>query len=60
MKINSKFLIHESNGEHYIISTSHTKFNGLVKNNETAAFIIECLKNETNEQKIVNEIMIRN
>ena len=57
MKINSNFLTHESNGEHYIISTSATSFNGLVKSNETAAFIIDCLKSETSEQEIINKIL---
>ena len=32
-----------------MISTSDTKFKGIVKNNETAAFIIECLKADTTE-----------
>ena len=46
MKLNPKFLTHETRGEHYIISTSGTDFSGIVKNNETAAFIIDCLKSD--------------
>ena len=34
MKLNPKFLTHETRGEHYIISTSDTKFKGIVKNND--------------------------
>ena len=47
MKLNPKFLTHETFGEHYMIGTGITAFNGIVKSNETAAFIIECLKSET-------------
>ena len=44
MKLNPKYHTHVTKGEHYMISTSDTEFMGIVKNNETAAFIIECLK----------------
>ncbi len=57
MKLNPKFLTHETKGEHYIISTSGTKFSGIVKNNETATFIVECLKSETTENQIVDKIL---
>ena len=57
MKLNPKFLTHETKGEHYMISTSDTRFKGVVKNNETAAFIIECLKAETTESAIVDKLM---
>ena len=32
-------------------------FNGIVRNNETAAFIAELLKNEITEDEIVNKIL---
>ena len=57
MKLDSKFLTHTTRGEHYMIPTSDTKFKGIAKNNETAAFIIECLKNETTESAIVDELL---
>ena len=57
MKLNSKFLTHVTKGEHYMISTSNTKFKGIVKNNETAAFIIECLKTDTTESAITDKLM---
>jgi hypothetical protein len=31
-------------------------FNGLVRSNETAAFIIDCLKSDTTEEKIVKSL----
>ena len=57
MKLNPKFLTHITKGEHYLISTSDTAFKGIVKNNDTAAFIIECLKTETTESEIVDQIL---
>ena len=57
MKLNTTFLTHTTKGEHYMISTSGTKFKGIVKNNETAAFIIECLKADTSESAIVDKLL---
>ena len=57
MKLNPKFLTHVTKGEHYIISTSETKFKGIVKNNETAAFIVECLKTDTTQSAIVDKLL---
>lgn len=57
MKLNNNFLTHITRDEHYMISTGDTSFKGIVKNNETAAFIIECLKNETTENQIVDNIL---
>ena len=57
MKINSSFLIHESKGEHIMVSTGGTDFSGIVKSNSTAAFIIGCLGSDTTESEIVDRIM---
>ena len=57
MRLNPRFLTHEKKGEHYIISTSDTDFKGIVKNNETAAFIVECLKANTTESAIVDKLL---
>lgn len=57
MKLDPGFLTHETRGEHYIISTGGTKFSGIIKNNETAAFIVECLKADTTESAITDKLM---
>ena len=57
MKLDPGFLTHETKGEHYIISTGGTKFSGIIKNNETAAFIVECLKSDTTESDIADKLM---
>ncbi len=55
MKLKSGFVTHESNGEQILVSASG-EFNGLAKSNKTAAFIINCLKNETTEDEIVSKM----
>ena len=57
MKLNPNFLTHTTNGENYMIPTAEAKFKGMVKSNETAAFIIECLKNDTTEDEIVDKLL---
>lgn len=58
MKLDPNFLTHVTDGEHYMISTTDTKFNGIVKNNYTAAFIVECLKSDTTESAIVDKMLL--
>lgn len=57
MKLNPKFLTHETKGEHITVSTTGTKFNGLIRSNPTAAFIVESLKTETTESEIVDKML---
>ena len=57
MKLNPNFVTYESRGEYFIVDTSNTKFQGIVKNNETAAFIVECLKTETTQSAIVDKLL---
>ena len=57
MKLNPRFLTHVTKGEHYIISTGGTPFKGIVKNNETAAIIVECLKEETTVSAIADKLL---
>lgn len=59
MKLNPKFLTHETKGEHITVSTTGTKFNGLIRSNPTAAFIVESLKTETTESEIVDKMLAK-
>ena len=57
MKLDPGFLTHVSRGEHITVSTSGTKWSGLIRSNPTAAFIIECLKSDTTEATIVDKLL---
>ena len=59
MKLNPKFLTHETKGEHITVSTTGTKFNGLIRSNPTAAFIVESLKTDTTESAVVDKILAK-
>lgn len=52
MKLKETYITHDSDGEQILLDTS-SSFAGLIRNNKTAAFIVECLKEETTEEKIV-------
>ena len=59
MKLNPKFLTHETKGEHITVSTTGTQFNGLIRSNPTAAFIIEALKTDTTESELVDKLLAK-
>ena len=53
MKLKRGFITHETDGEYVIVSAGNTKFNGMVRCNHTAGFVVECLKKDTTEAEIV-------
>lgn len=56
MKLNRDFITHQSDGEHITVSVG-SAFSGLVQSNQTAGFIVECLKEETTEEQIVDKML---
>ena len=52
MKHKDTYITHDSDGEQILLDTS-SSFAGLIRSNKTAAFIVECLKEETTKEKIV-------
>lgn len=56
MKLKDAFLTYESDGEHLTVSTGGTEFNGLIRSNNTAAFIVECLKENTTQEQILDKM----
>ena len=52
MKLKDTYITHDSDGEQILLDTS-SSFAGLIRNNKTAAFIVECLKEDTTQEKIV-------
>ena len=55
MKLKDAFITHMSNGEQILVDASG-KFSGLIRNNESAAFIVDCLKQETTVEKIADKM----
>lgn len=56
MKLKCGFITHETDGEQILIDTGVNNFSGLVRSNPTAAFIIDCLKEETTEAEILEKM----
>ncbi|MDD6082901.1 MAG: PqqD family protein [Oscillospiraceae bacterium] len=52
MKLKESYITHDSDGEQILLDTS-SSFAGLIRNNKTAAFIVECLKEDITEENIV-------
>ena len=59
MKLNPEFITHEMAGSHITVpvGSAAEKFRGIIKSNETAAFIIECLKSDTTADAIVDKML---
>ena len=57
MKLRDGFITHESEGEHINVSAGGSAFNGLIRSNKTAGFIVECLKEDTTEEAIIEKIL---
>ena len=54
MKLNDKFILHISGDETILVATGDSDFSGIVKGNKTLGKILELLKDETSEEKIVS------
>lgn len=57
MRLKEGFITHESNGEHITVTAGNTAFNGMVRSNRTAGFIVECLKNNVTRDDIVERML---
>ena len=59
MKLKDGFITHEVGETQFLVPVGTETFNGIVRNNKTAAFIIECLKTETTEEEIIDAMCAR-
>lgn len=57
MKLKDTFITHMSNGEQILVDVSG-EFSGLIRNNESAARIVDCLKTETSIIEIVEQLSL--
>lgn len=59
MKLKKGFITQEIDGEQIMVSTTDSGFCGLVRSNESAAFIVDCLKQDTTKEDIINVMLGR-
>ena len=57
MKLKDKFVAHEMGEQQVLVAAGDANFSGLVRSNKTAAFIVDCLKEETTKEKIVDAMV---
>lgn len=59
MKIKNGFITHTVMGTQMMVAVGDmtSQFHGLVRSNETAAFIVDCLKKETTKEEVVNAFL---
>ncbi len=61
MRLKEGFILHSVGDEHMAVATGEAAkgFNGIVRNNETAAYIFSLLQEETTEEAIVEAMCAR-
>lgn len=59
MKLKFDFITQDIEGTKFLVPVGPKSFSGIIRSNRTAASIIECLKEETTEVKIIDEICSR-
>ena len=59
MKLNKMFIAHTVAGEHVVVSSDTRRFPGMVRCNKAAAFIVDCLREETSLEQIAEKVCER-
>ncbi len=54
MKLKSNFITQDIEDTQFLVPVGAESFSGMVRNNKTAAFIVNCLKEDTTEEAIVD------
>lgn len=57
MKLNKNFLVHKTGNDTIIVPTGNADFSGVVKGNETLGAILDLMKKDTTEERIIQEMM---
>lgn len=57
MKLKEGFITHESGADHIMVTAGNVDFNGMIRSNKTAGFIIECLKSEVTKEDIIEKLL---
>jgi hypothetical protein len=59
MKLKDTFISYNVGDDNILVSLDTKLFSGIVNSNETASFIIDCLKNETCKTELVKAVLER-
>ncbi len=56
MKLKNEFIVHNVGDETLLVPTADASFHGLVQGNKTVDTILNCLKEDTTEEKILDSL----
>jgi hypothetical protein len=56
MKLRPDFITQDIDNTQFLVAVGAEAFSGIVRSNKTAAFIVNCLKEETTEESIVDKM----
>lgn len=56
MKLKNDFITQDIDGVQFLVPVGAGSFSGVVRSNKTAAFIVDCLREETSEESIVDKM----
>ena len=56
MKLKNEFIVHNVGEETLLVPTAEAEFHGLVQGNKTVDTILNCLKEDTNEEQILSSL----
>lgn len=56
MKLNENFLTQDIDDTQVMVATGNTKFNGIVRSNQTAAEIVNFLKEDTTRDEVLDKM----
>lgn len=61
MKLRTGFITYTTDGEQIMVAAGQAAeyFHGMVRSNQTAAFIIDCLKNEISRDELIEKMLDR-
>ena len=54
MKLKSDFIVQDVDDAQFLVPVGQASFSGIVRSNATAAFIVNCLREETTVEQIVD------
>ena len=54
MRLKNDFITQVIDDVQYLVPVGAEPFSGMLRNNKTAAFIVDCLKEETTEEAVVD------
>ena len=61
MKLHNGFITYSTGGEQIMVAAGNASaiFRGMVRSNETAAYIIDCLKEEISREELLDKLCAR-